>query len=182
MVAAIGWRCIGHKRAYILAKHLYLIALGSNRRHAQLGSPRKIVAKAIELIDGSFGKVKAASPVIESRPLGPSRRRYANAAIVLKSKLGPRKMLDCLMAMEAMLGRERRGQRWGARVIDLDIVLWSGGIFAKPGLLVPHPRFRERGFVLGPAAQIVSKWRDPLTGLTLAQLHARLTRPRPVPR
>lgn len=160
-----------------MAKHLYLIALGSNQRHHRLGGPRDVVRKAVELIDGSLGKVKARSRVIETAPLGPSRRRYANAAIVLKSKLGPRELLDCLLAVEAMLGRQRRGQRWGARVIDLDIVLWSGGILAEAGLLIPHPRFRERDFVLGPAASIARSWRDPVTGRTLAQLLARLTRP-----
>ncbi len=165
-----------------MAKHLYLIALGSNQPHPRLGSPRQVVTKAVALIDGAFGKVKATSPIIATPPLGPSRRRYANAAIVLKSKLKPAELLDCLQATEAMLGRQRRGLRWGARVIDLDIVLWSGGIFADNRLLIPHPRFRERSFVLGPAARIARGWRDPLTGLTLAQLHARLTRPRPVPR
>jgi len=139
-----------------------------------------VVRKAVDLIVGRFGQVRAVSPIIDTAPLGPSRRRYANAAIVLKSKLGPRKLLDCLLATEAVLGRERRGAPWGARVIDLDIVLWSGGMVAKPVLLVPHPRFRERRFVLGPASRIAPAWRDPLTGLTLAQLHARLTRPRPV--
>jgi len=163
-----------------MAKHLYLIALGSNQRHPRLGSPRQVVRKAIALIDGSLGKVKAASPIFDTAPLGPSRRRYANAAIVLKSKLGTRKMLDCLLATEAMLGRERRGAPWGARVIDLDIVLWSGGIKANRRLQIPHPRFRSREFVLRPAAKIAPDWRDPLTRLNVSHLLARLTRPRPL--
>ena len=124
----------------------------------------------------------ALSPTIETAPLGPSRRRYANAAAVVESLLAPEAMLDLLNQVEREFGRRRRGQRWGARVLDLDIVLWEGGTWDSPSLILPHPRFRTRGFVLGPAARIAPYWRDPVTGLTLAQLAARLTRPRPLPR
>jgi 2-amino-4-hydroxy-6-hydroxymethyldihydropteridine diphosphokinase len=81
-----------------------------------------------------------------------------------------------LQSIEARFGRRRRGQRWRARVLDLDIVLWSGGAWASPGLIVPHVAFRERLFVLGPAAKIAGDWRDPVTGLSLRQLLARLKR------
>jgi 2-amino-4-hydroxy-6-hydroxymethyldihydropteridine diphosphokinase len=141
-----------------------------------------VVAAAADLIDETLGTVLARSPVIDSAPVGPSQRRYANGALVLKSKLAPQELLAALQWLENQLGRVRRGQRWRARVIDLDIVLWSGGIVADPHLSVPHPLFRQRPFVTGPAAAIAPQWRDPLTGLTLAQLHARLTRRRPLPR
>lgn len=147
-----------------------------------LGSPREVVQACAELIHETLGKVQALSPVIETAPVGPSQRRYANAALVLKTKLEPLELLASLQWLEAQLGRVRRGQRWRARVIDLDVVLWSGGVVAEPGLAVPHPLFRGRDFVLAPAAAIAPAWRDPLTGLTLAQLHARLTRRRPLPR
>jgi 2-amino-4-hydroxy-6-hydroxymethyldihydropteridine diphosphokinase len=58
-------------------------------------------------------------------------------------------------------------------VLDLDIVLWSGGAWSSPDLTVPHIAFRERGFVLDPAAAIAPAWRDPVSGLTLRQLAAR---------
>ncbi len=141
-----------------------------------------MVGAAAELIDETLGTVLALSPVIETAPVGPSLRRYANAALVLESALDPHELLASLQSLEAQLGRKRRGQRWRARVIDLDIVLWSGGVVAAPHLAVPHPLFRNRDFVLGPAAAIAPAWRDPLTGLTLAHLHARLTRRRPLPR
>lgn len=147
-----------------------------------LGSPREVVEAAAELIDETLGKVLAMSPVIDSAPVGPSQRRYANAALVLKTRLDPQELLASLQWLEAQLGRVRRGQRWRARVIDLDIVLWSGGVVAEPHLKVPHPLFRQRDFVLRPAAAIAPAWRDPLTALTLAHLHARLTRRRPLPR
>lgn len=165
-----------------MSKHRYLIALGSNQRHPHFGDPRAVVAAAMDILDETLGKVSARSPIIDSAPVGPSQRRYANAALVLKSKLDPPALLHCLQEAETAFGRQRRGQRWRARPLDLDIVLWDGGIFASPELLVPHPLFRDRDFVLGPAAAIAPRWRDPISGLTLRQLHARLTHGSPVPR
>ncbi len=141
-----------------------------------------MVATAARILDGTLGRVLACSPVIESAPVGPSLRRYANAALLLESALAPHDLLDMLQAVEAQLGRVRRGQRWRSRVIDLDIVLWSGGTVNDADLAVPHPLFRDRDFVLRPAAAIVPAWRDPVTGRSLAQLLARLTRRRPLPR
>ena len=69
--------------------------------------------------------------------------------------------------------RERRGQRWGSRTLDLNIVLWGGGSWASKALSIPHPLFRGRHFVLRPAAQVAPTWRDPVTGLTLRQLAGR---------
>ena len=160
----------------------YLIALGSNQRHARLGSPEKVLAAALDELDCKQVKLLAGAPTIRSAPLGPSRRRYANSAAIVKSMLDPLELLARLKAIEAEFGRRRGGQRWSARVLDLDVVLWSGGVWSSPGLTVPHPLFRDRDFVLGPATKIAPRWRDPITGLSLRQLHARLTRPRPAPR
>ncbi|MCJ2184094.1 2-amino-4-hydroxy-6-hydroxymethyldihydropteridine diphosphokinase, partial [Novosphingobium sp. 1949] len=128
------------------------------------------------------GQVVAVSPRIETPPLGPSRRRYVNAVALVESGLEPPAMLARLAAIENEFGRRRRGQAWQSRVLDLDIVLWNGGSFAQDDdetcLVLPHPAFRERAFVLAPASRIAGRWRDPLTGLTLNQLHARLTKPR----
>jgi 2-amino-4-hydroxy-6-hydroxymethyldihydropteridine diphosphokinase len=126
--------------------------------------------------------VLAASPAILTDPVGPSIRRYANAAAVIETSLEPLALLAALKRIERAFGRRAGGQRWSARVIDLDVVLWSGGPFAAPSLTIPHPLFRERRFVLGPALAIAGQWRDPLSGLTLRQIHARLTRPRPLRR
>jgi 2-amino-4-hydroxy-6-hydroxymethyldihydropteridine diphosphokinase len=165
-----------------LSSTYYLIALGSNQRHPRLGSPREVVSAAMDFMNGTLGEVLARSKIIDSAPVGPSQRRYANAALVMESRLDPHEMLASLQALEAQLGRVRRGQRWRSRVIDLDIILWSGGIVHAADLAVPHPLARDREFVLGPAATIAPDWRDPVTGLSLSQLFARLTRPRPIPR
>ncbi|MCT2557548.1 2-amino-4-hydroxy-6-hydroxymethyldihydropteridine diphosphokinase [Tsuneonella sp. YG55] len=163
-----------------MTAHRYLVALGSNVRHPRYGNPRSVIAAALAALDKAGARVEVASPVIASVPLGPSRRRYANAAAVIASALAPEGLLDVLQAIERDFGRRRRGARWGARVLDLDLILWSGGAWASDRLVVPHPLFRRRAFVLRPAAAIAPEWRDPLTGLTLAHLHARLTRGNPL--
>lgn len=128
--------------------------------------------------------VFAQSTVVESAPIGPSRRRYANAAVLVSSTLKPPDLLLRLHEIEAHFGRIRRGRHWQARTLDLDIILWSGGIWADsdPELIIPHPEMRSRDFVLTPAAMIAPCWRDPVTGRTLRQLQSRLTRPKPLDR
>jgi len=162
-------------------RQLYLIALGSNIRHARFGTPRQVLAAALRRVAGAGTRVMAASPIIDSAPIGPSRRQYANGAALIESDLPPPAMLAALKRIEREYGRRRGGARWAARVLDLDILLWNGGAWADGELVIPHPAFRQRRFVLHPAATIAPCWRDPITGLTIAQLQARLTRPLPVP-
>lgn len=160
--------------------NLYLIALGSNQRHARFGNPVAILRAALAELAARGVAVKVASPILRSRPIGPSLREYANGAAVVETGLEPRDLLDLLHGIEDDFGRRRQGQRWRSRTLDLDIVLWTGGGWADERLTVPHSEFRNRDFVLRPAARIAPAWRDPLTGLTLKHLLARLTR-RPTP-
>ncbi len=154
----------------------YLIALGSNRRHHRFGDPRQVLRAALAALEARGIAVLRAAPVITSAPIGPSLRRYANSAALVDTMLAPDDLLGVLKAIERAFGRTRGGQRWSSRVLDLDIVLWAGGAWSSPGLIVPHVAFRERDFVLRPAAQIAPRWRDPLSGCSLRQLAARLTR------
>ena len=140
-----------------------------------------MLAAALEEL-AALGTVTARSQVVDSAPVGPSQRTYANAAALLESDCEPDSLLDGLQGLESAFGRRRHGQRWSARVLDLDIVLWSGGTWASERLTIPHPHFRARAFVSGPAAAIAPLWRDPLTGLTMRQLDARLTRSGPLPK
>jgi 2-amino-4-hydroxy-6-hydroxymethyldihydropteridine diphosphokinase len=153
------------------APQRYLIALGSNQRHAVHGLPPAVIRAALAALEQHGLTVLAASPVRPSRPLGPSRRTYANAAAVIATSLDPDALLSRLKTIERSFGR-RRGLRWGARVLDLDIVLWEGGAWSSPGLTVPHVAFRLRPFVLEPAAAVAPDWRDPLSGRTVRQLAA----------
>lgn len=158
----------------------YLIALGSNRRHVVYGLPPQVVCAAMEEC-AALGTVTARSPVIATAAMGAAQRRFANAALTLSSDLTPPALLAALKRMEREFGR-RRGQRWGDRVLDCDIILWSGGVWRSAGLNVPHPAYAQRTFVLTPAIAIAPGWRDPVSGFSTAQLHARLTRRRPLPR
>ncbi|MCH7860433.1 MAG: 2-amino-4-hydroxy-6-hydroxymethyldihydropteridine diphosphokinase [Proteobacteria bacterium] len=123
----------------------------------------------------ALGGVTAVSPILHTPPLGPSKRRFANAVALIETDEAPPALLRRLKAIERDFGR-RRGRTWGARVIDLDIVLWSGGSWGEPALVVPHRLFRDRAFVLAPLARVAAGWRDPVTGLSVRQLAARLRR------
>ena len=159
-----------------MATTSYAIALGSNRR-SRHGSPGATLRTALEAISG----VQAVSSIRNTPALGPAGRSFANAAAIVESTLDPDAMLSELKAIERAFGR-RPGRRWGPRVLDLDLILWSGGAWNGAGPIVPHPAFRERAFVLQPLAEIAPAWRDPITGATVRQLLARLTAPRPTPR
>jgi 2-amino-4-hydroxy-6-hydroxymethyldihydropteridine diphosphokinase len=156
--------------------HLYLVALGSNMRHARFTQPDRVVRAALN----GLTRVIATSRIIASRPVGPSLRTYANCVAVLESDMEPREMLDTLQAMETAFGRKRRGSRWRARPLDLDIILWSGGCWRDTALTIPHPEFRSRPFVLAPAREVAQRWRDPVSGKTIAQLWAKCNRTRVV--
>jgi 2-amino-4-hydroxy-6-hydroxymethyldihydropteridine diphosphokinase len=153
-----------------MATTSYAIALGSNRR-GRHGAPERELAAAL----AALGHLTAVSPILRTPALGPSRRRFANAVAILETGEAPPELLARLKAVERGFGR-RPGLRWGARVIDLDIVLWSEGAWRSPGLTIPHPQFRLRRFVLEPLASIAPAWRDPLTGLSVRQLSARLAK------
>ena len=155
----------------------YLIALGSNRPHHLYGSPRAVLAAAMEEC-AALGTVSARSPIVTSDPMGPAQRRFANAACVLESEYDPPALLAGLKRLESEFGR-RTAQRWGDRVVDLDVILWSGGVHSSPALMIPHRDFRARGFVLGPALSIAADWRDPVTGFRIRHLAARLGSNRP---
>ncbi|MDO7836165.1 2-amino-4-hydroxy-6-hydroxymethyldihydropteridine diphosphokinase [Sphingobium sp. HBC34] len=148
------------------------MALGSNRPLSARRTPKRLLAEAVALI-GASARVLAVSPTIMTPPLGPSARLYANGALLVESPLSPPALLALLQTIEARLGR-RRHRRWGARSIDIDIILWSGGIWRSHMLTIPHAACRSRAFVLTPLMMVARDWRDPLTGLAVRHLHARL--------
>ena len=153
------------------ATHLYAIAIGSNRRHVRHGRPEGVVAAAIARLDAEFGLFDS-SPILRNLAVGGAGRSFANAVALVLSPLGAHEMLKALKAIERDFGR-RRGKRWAARVLDLDIVASSQGRFASRRLSIPHPRLAQRSFVLTPLESVAPAWRV-TGGLTPRQLSHRL--------
>jgi len=109
-------------------------------------------------------------------PVGPPQPDYVNggaiATLADSGEIEPLEFLHQLQAIENEFGRERR-ERWGARTLDLDLILWGDRHIDTPDLTVPHPRWRDRAFVLVPLAEIAPDWCDPQTGETIEALAAR---------
>ena len=120
-------------------------------------------------------RVLAVSPFIETAPVGgpPGQGPYLNGAAAVETDLAPADLVAALKHIERALGR-REGPRWGPRPVDLDILLYGALVLDTPDLTIPHPRLRERRFVLEPLAAIAPAARDPVTGLTVRKLVARL--------
>ena len=148
------------------------IALGSN-----LGDRRRAIAFAADRL-ASLVSAPVLSDLIETEPAGEGlhdQPLYLNAVLVGDTGLGARALLDGLQQIEADFGRERPFAN-AARTLDLDLILFGDALIAEPGLEVPHPRFRERFFVLGPLAEIAPDMKDPLTGLKAWELLRALLR------
>ena len=156
--------------------HLYAIALGSNRRHVRHGRPAGVIEAAIARLDAEWGLFDA-SRIRINPAVGGAGREFANAVALVESPLGPVAMLGALKAIERDFGR-RGGRRWGPRVLDLDIVAWSGAPVATRRLTIPHPRLADRDFVLVPLADIAPNWKF-VRGGTPRHLAHRLGKRRP---
>lgn len=142
------------------------IALGSN-----LGDRRAAIASAADRLAAHFSS-PVLSDLIETEPEGEglqSQPLYLNAVLVGETTLTPRQLLDLLLQIETEHGRTRPFP--GApRTLDLDLILVGDTVVNQPGLELPHPRFRERFFVLGPLAEVAPDMRDPVTGMKVTEL------------
>jgi 2-amino-4-hydroxy-6-hydroxymethyldihydropteridine diphosphokinase len=134
---------------------LAYIGLGSN-----LGDRESLIRRAAELIGAT-----RLSEIRETEPWGYEQQpRFLNAVAEIETALAPRRLLDHLLDVEARLGRERVGPKWGPRTIDLDLLLYGDETVDEPGLVVPHPRLLEREFVLEPLADLVPWLKIPGNG------------------
>ena len=147
------------------------VALGSN-----LGDRRGHLQFAISKLD-EFLDTPRVSRFYETVPVGVRgpQSLFLNAAVVGGTKLPARRLLDLLLAIESERGRERPFPG-AARTLDLDLVLLGDRVINEPDLTVPHPRFRERRFVLEPLSEVAPELRDPVTGKTVRELFAMLTK------
>ena len=141
------------------------IGLGAN-----LGDAERTLGTAAEEISRLPGTtVRGRSSLWATAPLGPAQPEYRNAVVEVTSSLDPQRMLAGLLAIERAHGRERR-ERWGPRVLDLDLLLWGEETVDQPGLHLPHPELHRRRFVLEPLAEVGAELLDPVSGKTIAEL------------
>jgi 2-amino-4-hydroxy-6-hydroxymethyldihydropteridine diphosphokinase len=146
------------------------VSFGSN-----LGDRRNAILVAADRISRLLSDFRLSS-VIETLPVGAGLENdppFLNAVGVGASRASPRELLDALLSIEEQSGRTRP-YAGAPRVLDLDLILVGDEIVNEAGLHVPHPRFRERRFVLEPLSAVASNLRDPVTGLTIRELFARL--------
>jgi 2-amino-4-hydroxy-6-hydroxymethyldihydropteridine diphosphokinase len=102
-------------------------------------------------------------------PNSPPQPDYINGCAILKTSLQPIQLLQVLFHTEQMFGRERR-ERWGARTLDLDLLLYGDRQIDSPELVIPHPRMSDRAFVLLPLAEIAADWIHPIAGIAISKL------------
>jgi 2-amino-4-hydroxy-6-hydroxymethyldihydropteridine diphosphokinase len=144
------------------------IALGSN-----LGDRAAALTDAANQLARHLAGLTV-SDFTDTQPEGVGEQPvFLNGAAVGGWNGGPRDLLNLLLSIERAAGRERPFP--GApRTLDLDLILFGSAIVDEPGLVVPHPRFRERGFVLAPLSQVAPDLVDPVSGRTVAELHRSL--------
>ena len=143
---------------------------------ANLGKRRETLEAALaQLAAHPAIRVRTVSTLLETEPVGgpAGQPDYLNGAAEIETDLAPAALLAELKRIERDLGR-RQGPRWGPREIDLDILLYGRLVLDGPDLTIPHARLRERRFVLEPLSEIAPDAIDPVTGLTVRELAARL--------
>jgi 2-amino-4-hydroxy-6-hydroxymethyldihydropteridine diphosphokinase len=143
------------------------LGLGSN-----LGDRRAILHQAIEALDWGDVSVTARSHVYETTPVGgpDGQPNFLNQVIAVDTRLSAHELWQRCSAVEATLGRSREHEvRWGPRAIDIDVLTFGEEVVAEPDLEIPHPRMRERAFVLVPLAELAPDLRIGTFG-TVAEL------------
>ena len=141
------------------------IALGSN-----LGNSLDTVTNALKSLANIPGiDLVATSSWYHTKPIGPPQPDYVNGCAVLQVQLQPAELLTLLQGIELQFGRVRT-EKWGARTLDLDILLYDDLVMNTANLIIPHPYFTKRAFVLLPLAEIAPNWIEPMSKKAIAQL------------
>jgi 2-amino-4-hydroxy-6-hydroxymethyldihydropteridine diphosphokinase len=154
--------------------HVYLL-IGGN-----LGNRPENLDRTIDLVTGRCGSMLEQSSVYETAAWGKTDQPdFLNQVILINSPYGPETLLKLILAVEQELGRFR-GEKYGPRIIDIDILLFNNEVIDLPGLQIPHPRMASRRFVLTPLAEIAGKLIHPVTGKTIDQMQIECTDPLPV--
>ncbi|KMP12326.1 2-amino-4-hydroxy-6-hydroxymethyldihydropteridine pyrophosphokinase [Candidatus Nitromaritima sp. SCGC AAA799-C22] len=151
--------------------HTAYIGIGSN-----LNGPEENCAGAMEKIAGHPEiQVLSRSPLYRTEPVGPVEQGwFVNAAVKIQTPLGPLELLDTLLSIEVKMGRIRK-EKWGPRLIDLDLLLYDTLVQDEAGLSLPHPEIHKRRFVLAPLNEIAEDEIHPVLGKSIKELLAELS-------
>ena len=146
------------------------LLLGSN-----LGRRELSLQKAIAYIGQEVGSVVKQSSVYETQAWGKTDQPdYLNQVIIVKTNLTPREVLKSILQIELNMGRERK-EKWGERIIDIDILFYEDMIVNEADLVIPHPELQNRRFTLAPLAQIAPDWVHPVLNKTMFTLLIQFT-------
>ncbi len=142
---------------------------------ANLGEPVRRIRQAREELRRSPGiKFLGASSLYRTQPVGPVEQPpFINAVFEIEPGIGPHDLLALLLDIEEKMGRVRK-ERWGPRVIDLDLLFYGDAVIDEKGLEAPHPRLHERRFVLAPLAEIAPGFVHPVIRKSVSELLAEL--------
>ncbi|MDY6897014.1 MAG: 2-amino-4-hydroxy-6-hydroxymethyldihydropteridine diphosphokinase [Cyanobacteriota bacterium] len=145
--------------------HDSVIALGSN-----IGDSLTILEAAVKTLHKVPGIThQKKSSWYRTKAVGPPQPDYLNGCISLSANIEPFELLKILLEIENKFGRERT-ERWGARTLDLDLLLYDDLILNSPNLQIPHPRMLQRAFVLVPLAEIIPDWVEPISKRAIKEL------------
>jgi 2-amino-4-hydroxy-6-hydroxymethyldihydropteridine diphosphokinase len=146
--------------------HQVYIGIGSN-----VGNKRENFFEAVtRLAKLPDTRVLKESSLYESEPLGDAKEWYVNGAVEIETKFKPDMLLKKFKNIERSMGRKKIKKRWGARIIDLDILLYDSAVVKKKNLRIPHPEMSTRKFVLIPLSEIAPQVVHPVLGVTISEL------------
>lgn len=150
-------------------KHQVILLLGSN-----LGDRLNQIEKAVAEISRYIGHLRTTSSLYETEPWGTAKQPdFLNQVVVVESNLSPEAVLKKSLEIEAKQGRLRQ-EKWGSRIIDIDILFYDALEINTPSLTIPHPFVHKRKFALIPLMEILPQWIHPVYGKTISQLYADL--------